>query len=276
MLFNELNKFKDVVLDERDFKIRSGDQILKSPSSLWRHNTVPFDDKYWSTFVALQRSGYKPYPVYPQIGIRRHGQFDIDSIPLPFIITPEYIQDLWFKKGQIGMGKGNFIHPYIQNRLRGRIIKSEYGPYINSLDSIEVIKFHQIIIKLKEQCANFIKDYDHLIPICAEKVVGSRKLGVGGIVDDLLLDEDAVWIVDYKTDHEIKFVNNYGNKGLNYLSEIDDCNYNKYRHQLSWYKKVIQTETNINIKGTYVVWFCENNDNYQVLEIPYMTEIDSL
>lgn len=274
MIYKELNKFRNVTLDERDYKLRCGDTPLRSHSSLWKKNTNPFDEDYWSMFKALEASGFKVYPSENRrIGVKGHGVYELNDIPLLMHVSQQDIKDKWFIKRELGAAKGNFIHPYVQSKIRGRTIRSAYGSFVNSLDSISIIKFHNIIIKLKQQADNFVKDHDYLIPICSEKLIGSAKLKFGGIVDDILAEDESIWIVDYKTDEEIE--KEKRNKCTGYLKGVDDCKFNKFRHQLSWYERVIKTETSLNVKGKYLVWFCEHNDNYQVIEVPYLQEIDN-
>jgi len=276
MILTELHKFNGLTLDERDFKIRLESQRLRSPSSLWKEFTEPYDEDYWSVYISLKKTGFKPYPVDDE-GVKKIGikgkVYDINDIPFPTIVTPEQIKESWFIKRQLGIAKGNFIHPYVQNKIRGRVIKSDFGRFVNSMDSLTVIKFHKMIVKLKEQADRFIKDYSYLIPVVFEKLIGSKILGVGGLVDDIFTqDSHSAIIVDYKTDTKINLENEY-QQCNGYLKGLDDCRYNKYRHQLSWYKKIIETETNLKA-DTMIVWFSEENDSYKILEPEYLKEID--
>lgn len=270
-VLSELNKFKNITLDERDFRIRSGDQILRSPSSLWKKLTVPFDTEYWSTFKSLQKSGYDVYPQYPKIGIKREGVFDLDELPEDLPVTKEDVKYTWFVDGQTGLAKGNFVNKYVQNKLRGRTVKTEYDPFINTLSSVEVIKFHRTMMNILKHADKFVEDYSEFIPVFPEKLVGSSTLGVGGIIDDIFINGKKIKIVDYKTDKEIDTKSKYKIKCLGYLSEYDDCKYVKFNHQLSWYKRIIEEETNLECE-IEVIHFTE--DGYNVIPMELMKEIN--
>ena len=51
------------------------------------------------------------------------------------------------------------------------------------------------------------------------------------------------------------------------IDNIEDCNYVHYCLQLNIYKYFIEKYAGINIKKTFIVYFDENKDNYEIIRI---------
>jgi ATP-dependent exoDNAse (exonuclease V) beta subunit len=101
-----------------------------------------------------------------------------------------------------------------------------------------------------------------------ELVVGDDEYKIAGMVDCLFYNKKSnkleIW--DYKTNKEIKTSNNFGNKMLQPISHLDECEHNTYSLQLSLYKHIIEKNTNLEIGNCYLIWIHENNDNYKVIK----------
>jgi hypothetical protein len=56
------------------------------------------------------------------------------------------------------------------------------------------------------------------------------------------------------------------------LTHLKDFTLNHYYIQLSIYKYLVEKYTNLKIEEMFIVWFSENNDNYEIIEIPYLKD----
>ena len=76
--------------------------------------------------------------------------------------------------------------------------------------------------------------------------------------------------MDWKTNLAIK---KYGyNKGLKYpTTAIEDCNYNKYRLQLSMYKYILEKFYLANVGGLYILHLKDNE--YDIINCEYQNQM---
>ncbi|MBQ7276215.1 MAG: PD-(D/E)XK nuclease family protein, partial [Bacilli bacterium] len=124
--------------------------------------------------------------------------------------------------------------------------------------------------KLKYICESFYKKFkDKLIPLGLEQIVGSRDYDVAGSIDFLAYSKklDAIIIIDYKTNKEIKFKSYKDQKMLYPLNNVPDCNYYHYCLQLATYKCILEHETNLKIYNKkWLVWMNEINNDFVLYE----------
>jgi ATP-dependent exoDNAse (exonuclease V) beta subunit len=107
-----------------------------------------------------------------------------------------------------------------------------------------------------------------LVPIRSELCVGSSNLGICGMVDQLYYSEplNGLVIFDWKTNKKIDYVSKYNKWMLDPISHLPECEFTTYSLQLSLYKHIIELETNLKIKGCYIVWFNEKNDGHKLIQ----------
>lgn len=76
-----------------------------------------------------------------------------------------------------------------------------------------------------------------------EMMVFSEKYNLCGTIDLLMRDKvtGVVWILDWKTNKEIKTFNNW-QKGLDPIKHLQDCNFNHYSLQLNLYQRILADE----------------------------------
>lgn len=56
------------------------------------------------------------------------------------------------------------------------------------------------------------------------------------------------------------------------LSHLKDTTLNHYAIQLSIYKYIVEKYTDLKIDEFFIVWFSENNENYEIIEVPYLKD----
>ena len=90
---------------------------------------------------------------------------------------------------------------------------------------------------------------------------------------------DVFDIYDWKRSHRIVdfwgepiAVNNYGEKGLGELNQIEDTPYWHYCIQQNLYRYILERNYDIIIEKMYLVIFCNDTNEYRKLEVPRMDE----
>ena len=124
------------------------------------------------------------------------------------------------------------------------------------------------VYKLIEMFKKFYDDsHGKLVPVRAEVVVGDREWGITGMIDQLFFNEKSgmleIW--DWKTNKAIKKENNW-QQFKKPLSHLDVCELNTYSLQLSFYRLIVERNTELKLGDSYIVWFNENNDTYKVMK----------
>ena len=77
-------------------------------------------------------------------------------------------------------------------------------------------------------------------------------------------------MVDYKTNSDIHKNEKYTKNMKVPLQHLKDTTLNHYYIQLSIYKFIVEKYTNLKIDEMFIVWFSENIENYEIIEIPYL------
>jgi ATP-dependent exoDNAse (exonuclease V) beta subunit len=78
--------------------------------------------------------------------------------------------------------------------------------------------------------------------IGAERILFSPRCHVAGTVDLMMADGNTLWILDYKTNKEIKHTGHRNERGLFPLTHLDNCNFNHYSIQLSLAEVIAKME----------------------------------
>jgi len=239
-IVKELAKFNNIKFHDKEHKYYLNGNRTKSVTSVIGKYKHPFDKDYWSQKKADERG-----------------------------ITKEEIIKEWKYKADFSCEKGSAFHEYVENYLTNKLfpfpehrITEALGGEENMLECKEVVKK---LIKL------FDKFYDdsfgRLIPVRAEVVVGDEEWGVTGMIDQLFYNEKSqkleIW--DWKTNKEIKRKNKW-QQFKEPLSHLDVCELNTYSLQLSFYKLIVERNTELLLGDSYIVWFNENNEKYEIIK----------
>lgn len=181
--------------------------------------------------------------------------------------TKEEILDKWKYDNDFACIKGTITHVYNEYLWQNK--KYEY-------DKEEIIKkFGKDVIepiwdKLKRISDSFYSRFkDNLIPVGLEQVIGSIDYDIAGTIDFLAYSKklDALIIIDYKTNKEIKNKSFDNEKMLKPLDNIPDANFYHYSLQLSIYKYLLEYETNLKVYSKkWLVWINENNSDFKLYE----------
>lgn len=179
----------------------------------------------------------------------------------------------WKYKADFACEKGTTCHEYVQSLWSG----NEYRPlyFDESEEFIEAVK------KIQVQAISFCEDYqerlEHLID---ELPIGSEEYDIASCVDHLFYNKltGGLVLVDYKTNSTLKGHND-DTKNRRYtkqmkvpLSHLKDDALHHYHIQLSIYKFLIEKYTGLKVEEMFIVYMSEKNENYEIIEIPYLKE----
>ena len=182
------------------------------------------------------------------------------------------VLDEWKHKNEVACEKGHLGHLYEQSLW-------------NKENVLEDIKQASMDVKallkpILEQANKFYDDYKNRIEHLADEfIIGSDEYNVASAIDHLFINKltGGLVLVDYKTNSDIykdqKYYKNSHKKPQKMkvpLQNIEDFTINHYHIQLSIYKYLVEKYTNLKIEEMFIVWFSENIDNYQIIEIPYL------
>lgn len=177
----------------------------------------------------------------------------------------------WQYKADFACRKGSTCHEFAQSRWS----KEPYE--LDKFDESE--EYLNEVIKIQKQAVNFYEDYKDVFEhIADELIVGSEEFDIASAIDHLFVNKltGGLVLVDYKTNSILKGYNDNG-KSNRYakqmkvpLNHIKDITLFHYYIQLSIYKYIIEKYTNLKVDEMFIVYFTENNDNYEIIEIPYL------
>lgn len=145
-------------------------------------------------------------------------------------------------------------------------------PYIKSLDTFQTIKFYNSIktgTTLADQYLEYAKH--SLVPVALEYIIGSDELGLAGRFDRLYwnIQEQEYQIWDFKTDKKIDYTSSNKLK----IFDLPDCAFSKYSLQTSLYKYIIESQTNIKLGNSNIVWFDIKGNNWSIIPTTDYTEL---
>jgi len=175
------------------------------------------------------------------------------------------VLDEWKQKNKYACDKGHLGHLYAQSLWNKENVLDEIEKFTNGLETP--------LDKILDQADNFYCDYkDRLEHLYDEYVIGSEEYDIASAIDHLFINKltGGLVLVDYKTNSDIHKSERYAKNMKVPLSHLKDYTLNHYYIQLSIYKYLVEKYTNLKIEEMFIVWFSENTENYEIIEIPYL------
>lgn len=271
----ELNKaFGDFKFFEADHHYEyKGKRVGMSVTRLIEEYTQEFDSQAIAEKVATKNK--KNYD-YATIQLKYYNPLEIDyngceeryeelKEMLKQPITIQEVLDEWKQKNQYACDKGHLGHLYAQSLWNGENVLDEIEKFTNGLETL--------LDKILDQADNFYHDYqDRLEHLADEFVIGSEEYDIASAIDHLFINKltGGLVLVDYKTNSDIHKNERYAKNMKVPLSHLKDFTLNHYYIQLSIYKYIVEKYTNLKFEEMFIVWFSENIDNYQIIEVPYL------
>lgn len=171
----------------------------------------------------------------------------------------------WEYKNKFACEKGSTCHEYAQSLWNCE----EYNEMVFD-GSIEFLK---AVNKIQNQAKCFYQDYkDRLEHLADEFVVGSEEYNIASAIDHLFINKatGGLVLVDYKTNSDIHKNEKYAKSMKVPLQHLKDFTLNHYYIQLSIYRFLVEKYTDLKIEEMFIVYFSENIENYEIIEIPYL------
>ena len=236
----ELSKFNNIKFHDENHAYYMNGVKTKSVTSIIGEYKHPFDKEFWSQKKADERG-----------------------------ITKEEILAEWKYKADFACERGSAFHEFAENYLTNKVFPFPEDRITKILDGTDkMLDCKEGVFKLIEMFKKFYDDsHGKLLPVRAEVVVGDEEWGVTGMIDQLFLNEKSgnIEIWDWKTNKAMKKHNKW-QQFKKPLSNLDVCELNTYSLQLSFYRLIVERNTNLNLGDSYIVWFNENNDTYKVIK----------
>lgn len=160
-------------------------------------------------------------------------------------ITKEQVISMWKENSRKACSYGTEIHLLMENF----IIKGQKNPDYNNLyQSFGNIIFLDLLNALK---------------VHSEKLLWIDEFKVAGTADLIIEHNDYEFSVgDFKTNKKIDFCSEYGNRLLDPISHLSDCNYNLYCLQLSLYAYLFSLRTGKKCRKIFLMHLKDDKWNY--------------
>ena len=176
--------------------------------------------------------------------------------------------DLWEYKNKFACEKGSTCHEYAQSLWSGE--EWVYKPFDNNCE-----EYQNAVKKICSQAIMFKYDYqDRLEHLADEYIIGSDEYDIASAIDHLFINKltGELVLVDYKTNSYMSGYNKkaYSKKMKVPLQHLNDDALHHYYIQLSIYKYLIEKYTNLKVSEMFIVYFSENIENYEIIDIPYL------
>jgi len=244
-----------------------------SVTTLIERYAQPFDKDFWSAYKALEQ--LLPADAW---GIEKKSlldthKFDKELLDIYNIQETDFnkvqqgILDEWDKTNRESCDRGTKIHAKIE--------QSMYDMGAN----VTLKKFG---VGGKFTCDKGRTDLDLENGVYPEYLISysseDELLRLAGQIDLLAISGDKFWILDWKTNKEIKQKSGFNTqtkstaKMLYPLNNLDDCNYWHYTLQLSTYAWMIQQlHPNLNLQDLIMVHF-DHNNKQTVYHLDYLKD----
>lgn len=247
-IFLELNNFNRITFFEDTHTYKIANQVNTSPSvtTFIEQYKQPFEREKWA-----------------QIKAQEYG------------MTSTEVQDMWEQNRIYSATQGTVVHSYIENFYNSKIKKYDQSFILSRVSVEDEERLRVAYPGFIKQFLLFYQNNKHLVPIKTELIVGDMDCThICGMVDLLAYNtiNETFEIYDFKTSKEINTKSRHGKKLLQPIDFLDDCEFNHYALQLSFYRYFIQKYTQIKIAEQKVVWLRPLADTYEIVNLPYYEE----
>ena len=258
-IFLELSKFNNVTFFDPGHAYFIGNQQLTSGTSLYK----PFQEEF-QTEKQLEKKVKKNFK-------------DQNIVPTAEQLETEinHLREEWLFANKHGRFEGTLIHKYLEGLFANKDVQEDRSMTYEGLSFSDI---ENTYFRLKKLAKRFYDTYvvtGILLPVRSEVVIGNAEMGVAGQIDQLFWDTrvNALVMYDWKTSTRVNTGNLYGKGNMKYcLEHLENCDFTKFSLQLSTYKYILESSTNIRLhKDFYVVWFNEQNGEGQLMKCQDLT-----
>lgn len=181
--------------------------------------------------------------------------------------TTQEVLNEWKYKADFATTKGSTCHEFAQclwnyNHFNG-----------NEFDNSD--EYNLAVVSIMKQAQNFYLDYkDRFEHLADEFIIGSEEYDIASAIDHLFINKltGELVMVDYKTNSDLYKSDKYAKKMKVPLQHLKDTTLNHYNLQLSIYKYLLEKYTNIKVEEMFIIWFSEENEDYQIIDVNYLKQ----
>ena len=188
---------------------------------------IYFDDKYHKYYTDKRDS----FTSCTSLIHNFFPKFDTETISKRYAakhgLTQKEVLASWDKARNDGCELGTGVHDFVENKLTGGMVVPAKS------DKESAMRVHAA------KAADWLTWRYDLLEV--EKIIYSNDYGVAGMADLIMRDGDTIYILDWKTNKELKY-NNRFQSGLDPIGDLEDCNYVHYTLQLNIYRHLLEKE----------------------------------
>ena len=206
--------------------------------------------------------------------LAENPEFDFQSVT-------EFIHHFFEKSDKIGVAQKLInTNPKYSGKTIEQVIKdwskgAERGTIVHNELEMFIKKNQAPEHKMSIMGANWIKEKQKNPhnTFYSEVIVFSKELGIAGTIDVLVYnsEQDMYHLVDWKTNKRIDKNSFRKKKGILESSKhLDDCNFNHYSLQLTFYRYILERYYGLEI-GSQTLFHLKE-DNYEIFNVDYKSE----
>tara|TARA_B100001057_G_scaffold313006_1_gene313129 strand:+ start:5033 stop:5746 length:714 start_codon:yes stop_codon:yes gene_type:complete len=206
--------------------------------------------------------------------LAENPEFDFQSVT-------EFIHHFFEKFDKIGVAQKLInTNPKYSGKTIEQVIKdwskgAERGTIVHNELEMFIKKNQAPEHKMSIMGANWIKEKQKNPhnTFYSEVIVFSKELGIAGTIDVLVYnsEQDMYHLVDWKTNKRIDKNSFRKKKGILESSKhLDDCNFNHYSLQLTFYRYILERYYGLEI-GSQTLFHLKE-DNYEIFNVDYKSE----
>jgi hypothetical protein len=160
-------------------------------------------------------------------------------------MTVEEVLAMWKQNAIDACTFGTKTHLIMEKYIIGKERNNEYSNLYESFDSIVA------------------DDFKWAKKVWSEKLLYSDEYRIAGTADLIIEHNDFEFSVgDFKTNKKIEFSNQWGQRMLDPISHLSDCNYNLYSLQLSLYAYLFSIISGKKCRKTFLMHLKDDKWNY--------------
>lgn len=285
----EINSaFKDFKYRDSDHTYFYKDRPLMSVTQFLSKVKPKFNKQFWPVYKAYQFSGY--HVTYlgnmdrfyaadtyweDSDGTKHWSNVTVNIYDdhSHLSVTPADVLEQWDAESIVGTTRGSYIHNYLENR-ENRTLDDPELPSLNNLSTTRQIQYYNSIRTAVSICDSYLEfQYENLIPVGIECIVGNAELGLAGRFDRLyfnkLSNDYEIW--DFKTDKKIS-TKPFGKETFN-LFNLPNTDLHKYSLQTSFYKYMIEQAIPVKLGTSRIVHIDIKNTTYNIINCSDHTEL---
>jgi hypothetical protein len=163
-------------------------------------------------------------------------------------VPAETIREQWEDKNQVARDVGHITHDWIENYFNG--VYQKIPTHLGAIDRIN--KFNVI----------YAKRLHALTPLAFERRMFSTKYKLAGTLDSLFMKEGKLFMIDWKTNSEMKnddHPKGKYNKMYPPFEDMWDNDYNHYSIQV-WTYVLMLEDIGVHVDDCFLVYIGENTD----------------